>query len=193
MVGLTTGAMIQTTGEKEVPADAGEGEPGRGGHATHTHSPSPPSGAKVDAMDSQQAPWQQKIYRDTHGRGMRRPTFGSRLPRYRTRCGSFDDLFARQIRRLYLAWPELVGPVQFAVEDVPVSEPTPWDEADGMFSRSFPPSRGIPARIILYRMPIQERCRNNYEVTYAIREELALRLSDLYGRAPEDIDPSCAF
>ena len=31
----------------------------------------------------------------------------------------FDDMVVAQIRRLNGAWPELVAPVQFAVEDVP--------------------------------------------------------------------------
>lgn len=45
--------------------------------------------------------------------------FGVRLPRYRTRSGMFDDLLAAHIRRLNNAWPELIRPIQFAVEDVP--------------------------------------------------------------------------
>ena len=47
---------------------------------------------------------------------MRTPMFGTRLPRYRTRSGAFDDMVAAQIRRLNGAWPQLVKPVQFAVD-----------------------------------------------------------------------------
>lgn len=52
------------------------------------------------------------------------PMFGTRLPRYRTRTGMFDDMVAAQVRRLGQAWPELIRPLQFAVEDVPPSDPT---------------------------------------------------------------------
>ncbi len=66
-----------------------------------------------------QPPWNAKVYRNRHGRGLRRPMFGTRLPRYRTRSGMFDDMVVAQIRRLSEAWPDLVAPLQFAVEDVP--------------------------------------------------------------------------
>ena len=76
---------------------------------------------KVETM--QQMPWETPIYRNRHGRGTRTPMFGTRLPRYRTRSGMFDDMLVAQIRRLNGAWPELIAPVQFAVEDVPPSDP----------------------------------------------------------------------
>ena len=77
----------------------------------------------VEAM--YQLPWESTVYRNRHGRGTRTPMFGTRLPRYRTRSGMFDDMLVAQIRRLNDAWPELVAPVQFAVEDVPPSDPAP--------------------------------------------------------------------
>ena len=143
----------------------------------------------VSVMISDQPPWARTVYRDSHGRGIRRPTFGTRLPRYRTRCGVFDDLTAAQIRRLSVGWPQLVKPVQFAVEDVPPSDPTPWEDRSDLFSRSFPASRGIPARIVLYRLPIQSKTRDRMELELIIRDELVLQLADLYGRDPEEIDP----
>ena len=41
-----------------------------------------------------QPPWNARIYRNRHGRGTRTPMFGTRLPRYRTRTGMFDDMVA---------------------------------------------------------------------------------------------------
>ena len=75
---------------------------------------------------------------------MRTPMFGTRLPRYRTRSGAFDDMVAAQIRRLNGAWPQLVKPVQFAVEDVPPSQPAPWEPEPSFASQCFPASHGIP-------------------------------------------------
>ena len=43
-----------------------------------------------------QPPWNARIYRNRHGRGTRTPMFGTRLPRYRTRTGMFDDMVAAQ-------------------------------------------------------------------------------------------------
>ena len=143
----------------------------------------------VGIMTNELPPWHRAVYRNTHGRGVRRPTFGTRLPRYRTRCGVFDDLVAAQIRRLSAGWPEMVRSVQFGVEDVPPSDPTPWDGTSGVYSRSFPAGRGVPPRIILYRMPIQHQTRNRMELELIIRDELVQQLAELYGRSPEQIDP----
>ena len=119
----------------------------------------------------QQMPWETPIYRNRHGRGTRTPMFGTRLPRYRTRSGMFDDMLVAQIRRLNGAWPELIAPVQFAVEDVP------------------PSGHGIPPRIVLYRMPLQSHARNRMDLQFAIRDEVVSRLAEIYGRRPEEIDP----
>ena len=97
----------------------------------------------VEAM--YQLPWESTVYRNRHGRGTRTPMFGTRLPRYRTRSGMFDDMLVAQIRRLNDAWPELVAPVQFAVEDVPPSDPAPWEATAHLGSQSFPAKPYGPA------------------------------------------------
>ncbi|BAQ31496.1 metallopeptidase family protein [Bifidobacterium scardovii] len=136
-----------------------------------------------------EAPWNTSIYRNRHGRGVRTPMFGTRLPRYRTRSGMFDDMMAAQIRRLDAAWPELVRPLQFAVEDVPPSQPAPWEAKPNFNSQYFPASHGIPARIVLYRMPLQSLARDRADLQLLIRDEIVARIADLYGRHPEEIDP----
>lgn len=136
-----------------------------------------------------QPPWLSRTYRNPHGRGVRTPPFGIRLPRYRTSAGSFDDIVASQIRRLNQAWPQLTHAVQFAVEDVPPSGPVPWQEHTNVTSHGFAASRGTPARIVLYRMPMQMHHRKRDELQWAVRDALVSRLAELYGRRPEEIDP----
>ncbi|KAB8287491.1 peptidase [Bifidobacterium ramosum] len=136
-----------------------------------------------------EAPWNARVYRNRHGRGTRTPMFGTRLPRYRTRSGMFDDMVAAQLRRLNGAWPQLVQPVQFAVEDVPPYEPAPWEGEPNLNSRSFPAAHGVPARVVLYRMPIQGMAQNRMDMQLIIRDEMVARLAELYGRRPEEIDP----
>ena len=135
------------------------------------------------------APWEEKTYRNRHGRGVRTPPLGRRLPRYRTRSGMFDDMAIAQIRRLNDAWPQLLEPLQFAVEDVPPSSPAPWETNPRLNSQAFPASHGIPARVVLYRMPLQSHARSRMDLQLAIRDELVLRIAELYGRRPEEIDP----
>ncbi|HJE21223.1 metallopeptidase family protein [Bifidobacterium pullorum] len=136
-----------------------------------------------------QPPWETPVYRNRHGRGIRTPMFGVRMPRYRTRSGMFDDMVAAQIRRLNGAWPELIGPLQFAVEDVPPSEPAPWEPRRSCSSQCFAAGHGVPARVVLYRMPIQSRSRSKLDMQLIIRDELVGRIGELYGRRPEEIDP----
>ncbi|BDR54463.1 hypothetical protein KIMH_05740 [Bombiscardovia apis] len=94
------------------------------------------------------------------------------------------------MKRLDAAWPQYMRSVQFAVEDVPPSDPLPWDEEPCALSRAFPASRGIPARVVLYRMPIQGKAHGRLEMQFIIRDEMVLRLAELYGKHPEDLDPS---
>lgn len=135
-------------------------------------------------------PWDRPQFRDRHGRGMRRPMFGTRIPRYRTSTGRFYDEVIAQLKRLGDAWPELVSPIQCAVEDVPASDPNVWEDRRRTLSRSFPATHGMPARIVLYRRPIETAAgKDRDELQLIIRDELVASLADLYGRHPEDIDP----
>ncbi|MDO4913642.1 MAG: metallopeptidase family protein [Bifidobacteriaceae bacterium] len=132
-----------------------------------------------------QTPWNQKVFRDRHGRGPRTPMFGTRLPRYRTKNGLFDDIIASQVRQLSHRFPKYVTNIQFAVEDVPPSSPMPWESNTITFSQSFNKSHGIPARIVLYRLPIQNHSETRIELQYLIHNEIILQLAKLY-----DTDPS---
>ncbi|RSX55873.1 peptidase [Bifidobacterium dolichotidis] len=121
---------------------------------------------------------------------MRTPMFGTRMPRYRTRAGMFDDMMSSEIRRLARAWPNMFRDLQFAVEDVPPSDPAPWEPQRRIYSQAFAAMHGSPARIVLYRLPIQMHCQTRLDQQLAIREELVLRLAELFSQKPEDIDPN---
>lgn len=134
-------------------------------------------------------PWERRTYRDSHGRGARQPLFGARVPHYRTKAGRFDSAVIAQLRRLHAAWPELIESVQCAVEDVPPSDPLPWEEQMVMRSRSFPSEHGQQARIVLYRRPLESLARDSFEIQFLIRDEIVARLADISGQRPEEIDP----
>lgn len=133
--------------------------------------------------------WEERHYRNRHGRGLRAPIFGTRLPQYRTASGMFDAMVAAQIRRLNSAWQALTKDVQFAVEDVPPSQPLLWEQNRRILLQAFPASRGMQSRIVLYRLPLCTHVSSRSELQYAIRDELVQCLAELYGRRPEEIDP----
>ncbi|MBT1176308.1 MULTISPECIES: metallopeptidase family protein [Bifidobacterium] len=138
-------------------------------------------------------PWERKIYRNRHGRGSRQAMFGIRMPRYRTKSGTFDGMVVAQLKRLNAAWPELLKNVECAVEDVPPSGPVSWETKRAFLSQGFPAEHGSPARIVLYRKPIEQRSRDRLDMQFLIRDEIVARLADLTGRHPEDIDPDWGF
>ena len=47
----------------------------------------------------------------------------------------------------------------------------------------------LVAPVQLYRMPLQSHARSRMDLQFAIRDEVVLRLAELYGRRPEEIDP----
>ncbi|MCI1983850.1 MAG: metallopeptidase family protein [Bifidobacteriaceae bacterium] len=148
-----------------------------------THQPHVPD------HPQQPLPWERPVYRDSHGRGLRQPLFGARIPRYRTKAGQFDGAVVAQLKRLHQAWPELVESIQCAVEDVPPSDPLPWEEHTVTRSRAFPAEHDQQARIVLYRRPIETLSRDTLDLQLLIRDELVARFADLSGKHPEDIDP----
>ena len=46
-----------------------------------------------------------------------------------------------------------------------------------------------PRNMAFRRMPLQSHARSRMDLQFAIRDEVVLRLAELYGRRPEEIDP----
>lgn len=133
--------------------------------------------------------WEQRRYRNRHGRGTRQPMYGLHLPSYATKAGVFDSLVAAQLKRLSRGWPDLIESTECAVEDVPPSDPLPWEEKIIQFSASFPASHGQKARIVLYRLPLQSAASSLFQLEYLIHDELVRQLAEINGWDPQDIDP----
>lgn len=125
--------------------------------------------------------------RDTHGRGLRRPLVLPSLPAYRTRAEQFDELVGDLSERLAGRWAKRWGRVEFGVEDVPPSDPSPW-ESGVPLGRVFPGEYGAPTRIVLYRMPLQQRATRE-DLPALVRDILAEQVGHLLGIRPDEVDP----
>lgn len=125
--------------------------------------------------------------RDTHGRGLRRPLFPPASPGYRSREERFDDLVFDASERLAGRWAEEWGRLEFGVEDVPPSDPAPWEPGVPL-GRLFPGEYGAPTRIVLYRRPIEQRASSE-ELPSLVRDILAEHVAHHLSRQPEDVDP----
>ncbi|MCZ7459916.1 metallopeptidase family protein [Streptomyces sp. WMMC940] len=121
--------------------------------------------------------------RDRHGRGMRGPVAPPQVPLSASRAESFRDLVQDSVERLERRWPQLAE-VDFLVLDVPGS----LDESVPL-GRSVPAGKGSPARIVVYRRPVEIRTKNRDERALLVHEVVVEQVADLLGLAPESVDP----
>jgi len=127
--------------------------------------------------------------RDRRGRGRRWDLIPPHLPGYRTRREQFDDTVADAGAALAERFPRRLAHLQVLVEEVPPSDPAPWEDATVLLGRVLPPSREHPARVIVYRRPIQTRCEGEQDTEELVRQVLAEQIGSLLGIDPEDVDP----
>jgi hypothetical protein len=67
----------------------------------------------------------------------------------------FDDLVLDVAESLDRRWGKALNGTQFAVEDVPPSDPAPWEDGGVPLGRYFPAEAGQPARVVVYRRPVE--------------------------------------
>ncbi|WP_231367350.1 metallopeptidase family protein [Schaalia sp. ZJ405] len=129
-----------------------------------------------------------KSLRDRHGRGARGPRLFPGLPAWRTRRQSFDALVASIIADFTRRWPA-VASVEFATEEVPPSDPAPWDSRSVVLAQVFPMDRrrGLKDRIVIYRLPIMLRCTTQ-DVAQLTRAVIADRLARVLAIPPDELD-----
>lgn len=127
--------------------------------------------------------------RDRHGRGLRGPLLPPSLPGWRTRAEKFDEMVIEVADDLAVRWPQ-VTEMQFAVEEVPPSDPAPW-ERGVVLGRGFAaePRAGLPARIVLYRRPVESRAADEAELSELVQRVVVEQVALILGRRPEEIDP----
>lgn len=127
--------------------------------------------------------------RDRRGRGLRGPLLPSTLPAHRTRAERFGDLVLDSVERLEVRWGKELDGVEFAVEDVPPSNPAPWESGGVPLGRSFPAQPGLPPRIVVYRRPVESRAADADELGELTHEVVAEQVAHLLGRSPDEVDP----
>nr|WP_246313450.1 metallopeptidase family protein [Janibacter alkaliphilus] len=92
-------------------------------------------------------------------------------------AGRFRDVLGRR-------WSQ----VEFAVQDVPAEGPLPW-ETSAPLARLFPAERGLPARVVLYRRPIEALTVRGDETAALVHEVVLDQVAQLLGVDPGEIDP----
>jgi Zincin-like metallopeptidase len=132
--------------------------------------------------------------RDRRGRGLRGPlalpapldTAGARLRLSRSQ--RFDELALGIVDRLKRRWPSELSNVQFGVEETPPITHD-WNHDPIPLAALVQPLDRKPARIVLYRRPIEFRARGISELAALLHEVVIERVADLLGKDPEEVDP----
>lgn len=106
-----------------------------------------------------------------------------------SRAERFDDLVISHVSRLEHSWGRPFPAVEFAVEDVPPSDPAPWEHSEVPLGRLFGGDGRTPARIVIYRRPVETRVEGTRELSSLVGEVVTEQVSALLGVAPEEIDP----
>ncbi|MEW2418787.1 metallopeptidase family protein [Streptomyces sp. NPDC046866] len=130
--------------------------------------------------------------RDRHGRGMRGPIAPPQVPLAASRAELFGDLVRESVERLERRWPQLAE-VEFLVADVPGPPGGPdagWnDEAVPLGALSEAAGPGRPARIVVFRRPVEIRTKTRDEKALLVHEIVVEQVAELLGLSPETVDP----
>jgi len=126
--------------------------------------------------------------RDRHGRGLRGPMAWPPVPAMATRAEQFDELVLDAAARLEQQAGKTLGEVEFAVEDVPPSDPAPWESSDVPLGRLFAAQGKMHARIVVYRRPVETRATDARELAALVNDVVVEQVASMLGVDPRDLD-----
>lgn len=120
---------------------------------------------------------------------MRGPLAWPAVPAMTTRRQQFDDLVLDSAARMETRLGPRFQEVEFAVEDVPPTDPAPWEREGAPLGRAFPSHGKQAARIVIYRRPIEARAESQRELTAIVQDVVVEQLAALFNVPPGDLDP----
>ncbi|MGW1030062.1 metallopeptidase family protein [Streptomyces sp. NPDC002577] len=135
--------------------------------------------------------------RDRHGRGMRGPVAPPQVPLSASRAEAFADLVQDSVERLERRWPQLAD-IDFLVLEVPrldgggaAAGPdlVAWGEDAVPLGGTIPAREGRPARVVVYRRPVEIRTKGRDERAALVHEIVVEQVAELLGLTPETVDP----
>jgi hypothetical protein len=135
--------------------------------------------------------------RDRRGRGIRGHLAPIEVPLHRTRGEEFDELVMDAVEELEEHWASEIAALEFAVEDVPPTNPDSGFDPDVVLDRGVPLGRlfrrGLPdiaqPVIVVYRRPIEARAvdiDDRADLVFMVVVDLA---AEFLGRDVDEIDP----
>jgi Zincin-like metallopeptidase len=111
------------------------------------------------------------------------------VPLARSRSQRFDDFVLDAVERLDGSWESELRGVEFAVEDVPPAEAPSWSPDPVPLGRLFARTGGHPARIVVYRRPVEARATEDQDLAHLVHDVVVEQVAELLGLEPETVDP----
>jgi predicted Zn-dependent protease with MMP-like domain len=135
--------------------------------------------------------------RDRRGRGARGPLAPASLPISESPSQRFDNLVLDAVEHVEVRWRDRLRGVDFAVEDVPPLDPglrvdDEIESAGVPLARLLPAGPGHPARIVLYRRPLELRALDREDLEDLVHDIVVEEVANFLGLAPEIVDPGFA-
>ncbi len=130
--------------------------------------------------------------RDRRGRGQRGPIVmaGPMNPEGRTNAltprDEFDALVLSLVATLTARWPVELAEVEFATEDLP-PPPDKWSDDALGFSCLIRSDGRLPARVVIFRRPVELRAKTRLERSALVNEVLLEHVADLLGCDPHEL------
>jgi predicted Zn-dependent protease with MMP-like domain len=125
--------------------------------------------------------------RDRRGRGLRGPLAPPHLPISRTPAERFDDLVLDAVEHLEEHWSDELAKLEFAVEDVPPPDAIVADVVP--LSRLIPAVPGTPARVVVFRRPLEARALDPADLADLVLEVVVNEVGRALGIDPDVLDP----
>lgn len=102
-----------------------------------------------------------------------------------SRSDAFDDLVLDAVQLIERRVGRELTELEVAVEDVPPTDPAPWESGVAL-GRLFPAEWSLPARVVLYRRPVEARAQDD-DLATLVHELLAEQVAGMLGLDPEDL------
>ena len=139
-------------------------------------------------------PGSSPVRRDRRGRGMRGLLLPPSAPAWRSRAERFDDAILDAVETLERRVGKRVSRIEFAVEEVPPETVDPlsrtYDDETGVpLASSWSATRSEPARVVLYRRPIESRAPLPEDLEDFVRDLVVEQVADILGVDPDELDP----
>ncbi|WP_299034411.1 metallopeptidase family protein [uncultured Pseudokineococcus sp.] len=149
----------------------------------------PPTPTERSSTRQPRAGRPHRTRRDRRGRGLRGPLLPAALPASRTRGERFDDLVLDAVEEVEQVLDEPLSHLEFAVEDVPPSDPSPGADEAVPLGRFSAAHRGQPARVVVYRRPVETRASGAGDLEDLVHHVVVEQIAHALGTEPERLDP----